>query len=156
MKKRPFLYLAFLGAICMIHLGTGRIAAQSSTPVSATATITSASGEERHLPNYDDMLGRVGLAPEQVVTVTLQFPANRAGKPVNAGSLDGGNVSLLDNASQLLIATNGTARFQFQADASPGLYRVIIQLEADTYRLEFYVLNLTHPEKNPARLTVVY
>jgi hypothetical protein len=85
MKKRPFLYLACLGAISMIHLGAGKIAAQSSTPVSAAATITSASGAERHLPSYDDMLGRAGLAPEQLVTVTIQFPKNTAGKPVSAG-----------------------------------------------------------------------
>jgi hypothetical protein len=140
----------------MIHLGAGKIAAQSSTPVSATATITSASGAKRELPSYDEMLGRAGLAPEQLVTVKLQFPTNTVGKSVNVASLDGGIVSLLDNATQLLIAANGTARFQFQADASPGLYRVMIQVEADTYRLEFYVLDLNHPERNPARLTIVY
>lgn len=156
MKKRPFLYLACLGAICMIHLGAGRVAAQSSTPVSAAATITSASGAERHLPSFDEMLGRAGLAPEQVVTVTLQFPTNTAGKLVRAASLDGGHVSLVGNAAQLLIAQDGKAQFQFQAGASPGLYRLFIELEADTYQLEFYVLNLNHPERNPARVTIVY
>jgi hypothetical protein len=60
------------------------------------------------------------------------------------------------NAAQLLIGEDGAARFQFHAGASPGLYRLMIQLEADTYQLEFYVLNLNHPEQNPARLQIVY
>jgi hypothetical protein len=140
----------------MIHLSAGQLAAQSSTPGSGLqATITSDSGAERYLLSYDYMLGRAGLAPEQLVTVTLQFPTKQAGKPVSAASLDGGKVSLTRDASELLIAENGEARFQFQGGASPGLYRLMIQLEADTYELEFYVLNLAHPELNPARLQIV-
>jgi hypothetical protein len=101
------------------------------------------------------MLGRAGLGPEQVVTVTLQFPEELKGKPVSVSSLDGGSVSSVDGESELKISEFGTAPFQFHAGRAPGLYRLIIMFGAAFYHLEFYVLDLQNTQRNPPRVQVV-
>lgn len=129
--------------------------AQSAPAVPVGVLVTSASGAERQLPGSDYMLGRAGLTPEQIVTVTLQFPEELKGKPVSVSSLDGGSVSSVDGASDLKISVDGTAPFQFHAGHQPGLYRLIIMLGPAFYHLEFYVLDLQNTQRNPPRVQVV-
>lgn len=89
---------------------------------------------------------RVGLDPNQVVTITLQFPVTRIGQPVAIQALDGGKVFL---GSNLGLSSNGALQFQFQANQEPGLTQVQVWLGSDEYGLQFYVFDPTHPERNP-------
>jgi hypothetical protein len=142
-------------AFAMTWLLPKTLSAQSpDIPISVL--VTSASGAERQLPGADYNLGRAGLNPEQVVTVTLQFPQqDLKGQPVSVSSLDGGSISSVDGASDLRITEFGTAPFQFHAGHQPGLYRLLIGFGTALYQLEFYVLDLQNTERNPPRVRVV-
>lgn len=128
-----------------------------SPDIPVSVLVTSASGAKRQLPGSNYMLGRAGLSPEQIVTVTLQFPRQQAGQLVSVSSLDGGAVSLLedDKSSALFVSEDGTAPFQFHAGHQPGLYRLIIMFGAAFYDLEFYVLDFQNTQRNPPRVQVV-
>lgn len=138
----------------MIYLQAEKNYAQAP-PETPTAVITSASGAARHLLSHQHILDRVGLGPNQVVTVTLQFPSDTQGKPVMVGALDGGGLTANVGMENLFVDEDGTVVFSFQAGAAPGLYRLIVQLGANDYRLEFYVLDLDHPQNNPPRVQIV-
>lgn len=146
---------AIAAAFAMTWLLPKTLFAQSSLVTPVGVLVTSASGAERQLPGSDYMLGRAGLSPEQVVTVTLQFPQDRKGQPVSVSSLDGGSLSSVDGASDLKVSEDGIAPFQFHAGHQPGLYRLVIVFGAAFYHLEFYVRDLQNTERNPPRVQVV-
>jgi hypothetical protein len=147
---------AIAAAFAMTWLLPKTLFAQSSPATPIAVLVTSASGAERQLPGADYNLGRAGLSPEQVVTVTLQFPQQTMkGQPVSVSSLDGGSLSSVDGASDLKVSEDGTAPFQFHAGHQPGLYRLIIGFGTALYHLEFYVLDLQNTERNPPRVRVV-
>ena len=105
--------------------------------------------------SHDRVVDRAGLGREQVVTVTLQFPTEMAGNPVMVAPIDGGQVTAFNGTNGLFVGNDGTVAFSFQAGRAPGLYRLIAQLGANDYRLEFYVLDPDHPDKNPPRVRIV-
>jgi hypothetical protein len=63
-----------------------------------------------------------GLAPNQVVTVTVQFGAQEVGQAVQASALDGGTLTVPNGG--LIVDQNGNVTFQFQVGAEFGLYQV--------------------------------
>lgn len=156
MKTRQLLSLTCIGAFSITYLGAGKIAAQSSIPGSALqATITSASGAERQLLSHDYVVDRVGLGPNQVVTVTLQFPSDLRGEPVALAPIDGGEVTADEGIENLIVGEDGSVSFSFQAGRGPGLYRLLVETGTIAYRLEFWVLDLTHAEKNPPHAQII-
>lgn len=156
MINKHLLYLACIGAIAILDFPPGKLAAQTISPGNwLSAVITSASGTERHLLTYDYIVERVGLGPNQVVTVTLQFPTAIRGKPVTVTPYDGGEATSDEGMENLVVGDDGMVSFSFQAGWSPGLYRLRVQLEAYDYQLEFWVLDLGNQQRNPPRLQVV-
>lgn len=155
MTTRKLFYSACIGAVATICLPAAKLAAQTASDATF-GVVTSASGQERHLRCHENVLDRVGLAPDQLVTVTLQFPLETMGNRVFVLPLDGGTVTTLDGSHAFIVGEEGTIAFAFRAPPPPGLYRVIAQLGEDDYRFQFYVLDLVHPERNPPRLQVVY
>lgn len=142
-------------AIAITWLSPKTLLAQSTPDIPVSVLVTSASGAERQLPGSDYNLGRAGLGPEQLVTVTLLFPQDTKGQPVSVSSLDGGSLSSVDGASDLKVSEDGTAPFQFQAGHQPGLYRLVVMFGAAFYHLEFYVLDPQNTQRNPPRVQVV-
>lgn len=155
-RKIP-LAAVIAAAFVMTWLLPKTLFAQLSPATAVGVLVTSASGAERQLPGSDYMLGRAGLSPEQLVTVTLQFPRQQAGQLLGVSSLDGGALSLLeeDKSSGLFVREDGTALFQFHAGHQPGLYRLVIMSGAAFYHLEFYVLDPQNTQRNPPRVQVV-
>lgn len=152
-KTIPFAAVA-VAAFVIFSSSPERLSAQSEETV--TAVVTSASGAERYLTAYDRDLGRAGLSPQQQVTVTIQFPQYLKGKLVTVAALDGGELRTVDSGPpELYVGEDGTAAFRFRGGVTPGLYRVLAQLEGIFYRLEFYVLDLAHTERNPPRVRIV-
>jgi hypothetical protein len=97
--------------------------------------------------SFQGITQKVGLHPNQVVTVALQFPVNRAGESVVVRPLDGGKAILPDRG--LVVGKDGSAKFDFQANATPGSSNVAIEIGGEEYGLQFYVLNDTNPSRNP-------
>ena len=60
-----------------------------------------------------------GLAPDQIVSVAVQFGAQKAGELIQGAALDGGMLSI--PAGGLTADANGNISFTFQAGHDPGL-----------------------------------
>jgi hypothetical protein len=116
------------------------------TDNSLSAVITSTNGRMIAPGSCRGVASRVGLDPNQIVTITLQFPLNRIGEPVALEPLDGG-VTIAPSTQTLSAA--GILQFQFQANRTPGLTQVRVRLGADDFGLQFYVFDSEHPENNP-------
>jgi hypothetical protein len=126
--------------------------APSSNEDALQVVITSARGRARHLRSHGKMADRVGLRPAQRVAITLQLPESYAGQPVDIGPLDGGEIVGREGTS---VRADGRFRCGFQAPSAPGLYRIFAQIGPEQYLLEFYVLDLVRPERNPPRVRIV-
>lgn len=116
------------------------------TDASLNAVITYGLGQTLIPGSYRGVTRRVGLDPNQVVTVTLQFPVTRTGEPVAIEPLDGGTIL---GPAKTHLSRTGALQFQFQANKEPGLTQVRVRLGSDEYGLQFYVFDPRYPEKKP-------
>jgi hypothetical protein len=94
---------------------------------------------------------KVGVQPQQVIDVTLQYPVGLAGRPLAVEPLDGGQV--LTTSQDLKIAAKGSATLQFKAGTSPGLYQVRVHYDAQAIALQFWVIDAAHLYNTPPVLT---
>ena len=104
----------------------------------------------KHGTDFDQL----GLNPGQTVNITVWFPAELAGQIIIAEPLDGGTLFIPETG--LVIATDGTVLFQFQAGDWPGACRVAVHQPDDQNLLNFWVIDLEHPENNPPGLPGAY
>jgi hypothetical protein len=140
-KKIPL-----LAALLLLGLNLSRLPAQSPVePSSGTLDViaTNGAGREKHLSSINGVVPTVMVRPDQVVPVTLQFPAGAAGTPVVAVPLDGGNIE----GDDLIVSATGEATFTFSPGAAFGRYRVLVRTPAERHLLEFYVVDSAHPPR---------
>jgi hypothetical protein len=137
MKRFPNLtrYLLFLR---ITLLPTSALFAQSPD---VTATVQFTNGQTIQTNDFSDP---IGVQPGETVTVTVQFAPNTVGEPTHVGALDGGRIS---NASSA-VSDQGIVSFTFQAAASPGLSRVVVQHGLRMLRMQFWALS-PNPQNNP-------
>jgi hypothetical protein len=154
---------ACIAAFAVIVLPAGQLPAQSLVEPAAigvslqNAIITSESGATRQLNTYLGLVGRLGLAPNQVVTVTLQFPEDLKNETVFVGLLDGGEINPRQlDPDPITIKAGGTASFIFQGGNAVGLYRLEVRVKEEEYRLEFRVIDPVNLQNNPPRLQILY
>lgn len=159
MTTKNILLAAGIGAIVAICFDIPGISAQTTvggnpdiseaalrTDESLPTVISHAKGEIR--PGSDHgITNLVGLHPNQVVTVTVQFPIAHAGAAATVEPLDGGLV--IATSGEHIVSGDGTLEFQFQANTNPGLSQVLLRVGTDEFGMRFYVLNPEHPERNP-------
>jgi hypothetical protein len=114
---------------------------------SIPVVINHGQGQETRVNVYRGVMQPVGLLPNQSVTVTLLFPASRAGTPVVAGLYDGGQVGAvappgtpISPVNAVVVAADGTLQFNFQPDQTSGLYRVLVTAGSSQYLLQFYAV----------------
>jgi hypothetical protein len=88
-----------------------------------------------------------GLAPDQVVNVTLQFGVQKAGQTIQATALDGGVLTIPNGG--LVADQNGNVAFQFQVGHDPGLYQVALRDDTHEMGVQFWVINSQAPAENP-------
>lgn len=88
-----------------------------------------------------------GLAPDQVVDVTVQFGTQKAGELIEGAALDGGVISIPQGG--LIADENGSVSFQFQAGHEPGLYQVALRDDTHEMGVQFWVINDQVPAENP-------
>jgi len=105
-----------------------------ATPPSAVrrATITFADGSSIAL-RARDRFRAIPLSAGELITIDAQLPAQMGNAPAFAQPLDGGE------ASEVVIAANGTTSFTFQVGNQPGLYRLFLGAFGRTATLEFEV-----------------
>ena len=153
MKKNNRLFIA-VAAFALIVFDTTSVFAQGAGFGAARAQepvqviVDSGNGQPKRRESLEGSIGPIGLPLGQPVTITLQFLRKRAGENVAIMSLDGAQV---DVPSPSTISSDGTVVFQFQAGATPGLYRVAIAGPGD-YELFLFAVDPNSPRPNaPAR-----
>jgi hypothetical protein len=133
-----------------ILLATHVWAASLPAPVSNSLEViaTNGDGNAEHNVSRDGRVPLVLVRPNQAVPVTLQFPSEKAGFPVAATALDGGEV----NEQRLIILPTGKLLFTFKPGVAPGRYRLLVQTPVERHLLEFYVVDPNNPiRKSSAR-----
>ncbi len=137
--------LALLAGICLLSLQAPSVLA--TPPVSGTTApsleviATNGAGKETHLQSLNGRVPLVLVRPNQVVPVTLQFPSEKAGFPVAATPIDGGEV----DGGRLVILPTGKVIFTFKPGPAPGRYRLLVQTPVEQHLLEFYVVDPNNP-----------
>jgi len=120
----------------------------AKTPaLDATATIDFGDNQSVTANSNGAIFDRVGLQPNQVVDVTVQFSPGAAGRTIIAEPLDGGRV--IGSTSKLVVAADGTLSFSFQAGHDPGVCQVSLHDGAQEVGLQFWVLDQQNPQENP-------
>jgi hypothetical protein len=106
-------------------------------------------------PNkHDTAFEQLGMRPQQIVTITVTFPAEFAGAAIYAEPLDGGSVT--GSEEGIFVGSDGTAVFQFQAGLWIGNSRISLHLSDDRNLINFWLVDTEHPENNPPGLPGVY
>jgi hypothetical protein len=108
-------------------------------------------GQEARVSINRGLMEPVGLLPNQAVTVTLFFPSSKAGAPVAISLYDGGQInppgSLPVTVQVHAVPATGLVQFNFQADRTPGLYRVLLSVGGNDYLLRFYAVKPGTPPR---------
>ena len=102
-------------------------------------------GKEKRLPSINGVVPMIMVRPNQVVPVTLQFPADKAGTPVALTPLDGGRI----NGGTPTVLPTGKVVLTFTPGVLPGRYRVMVYTPAEQHLLEFYVVDPANPPFRP-------
>jgi hypothetical protein len=146
-KKIMIIWFALFTAIATLCVAPGSLCGQTSA-IGATATIDFGNNQSVTATSNGAISDRVGLQPNQVVDVTVQFSADKAGRTIIVEPLDGGRV--IGAAKKLIVATDGTFSFRFQAGHDPGVCQISLHDGAHEMGLQFWVLNQQNPQENPS------
>ena len=107
-------------------------------------TISFSNGASVIFHSARDRFNPVGIFPGEAVDIDLAVSPSLAGTHLYLEALDGGAVT-----QDVVIAADGTAEMTFQAGMQVGLYRLMAVARGKTAMLQFWVLDLQHPENNP-------
>lgn len=88
----------------------------------------------------------VGVRPDQLVQVSVQYPVIKTGQVIVAEALDGGQVLV---QGPMVVGLDNTIRFQFRAAHTPGLNHIALRDGSRVLGLQFWVLDEVRPERNP-------
>jgi hypothetical protein len=126
-------------------LSVSPLPAQSTSQTSSGALevfTTNGANQEKRLRSDDGIVPLVLVRPNQVVPITLQFPADKAGTRVAATPLDGGRVT----GGTPTVLPTGRVVLTFSPGPAPGRYRIVVQTPGEQHLLEFYVAD---PNNHP-------
>jgi hypothetical protein len=142
-KLRHVLLSAVVCSLTAILLATHVWAASLPVPVSNSLEViaTNGDGNAEHNISREGRVPLVLVKPNQAVPITLQFPADRAGMPVSATPLDGGEV----DGGHLVVLPTGKVILVFKPGAGPGRYRLEVRTPLERHLLEFYVVDPSNP-----------
>ena len=155
MTAKKLVSIASAAAFAAVCCNSTTLSAQSAPPAadndkeSLQMVVNYGQGKEKKRHSHQGVMEPTGLALHQPATITLQFSKKKAGEAVTVSPLDGGKVTA--SWSNLSVLADGTVVFSFQADGTPGLYRLVVQLATETHELSFYAFDPDRPA-NPRRI----
>jgi len=141
MKAFFLICAAFTLCVCS---GVWQLRSQTTTDLSATVEYSN--GQSVTVTNSSEP---VGVAPSDIVHLTVNIPGTDPGERVSVGSLDGGRVISANN----VITGVGTFSLVFQATPNVGQNRVELRYGMRKLRLQFWVLDTANPQNNPPVIT---
>ncbi|MGI8891401.1 MAG: hypothetical protein ACR2G0_11540 [Chthoniobacterales bacterium] len=104
----------------------------------------------KHSTDFD----RLGVRAQQLLTLTVQFPAELVGQLIIAEPLDGGTLYAPEDG--LFIDGDGNVTFQFQTGDAFGACRVAVHQLTDQNFIQFWIVDPDHPENTPPDLPGSY
>lgn len=96
----------------------------------------------------------LGVLPQQMLTITVQFPSELSGQPMIVEALDNGALSVPEGG--LFVGEDGNVTFQFQVGNAFGACRIAVHQPDDSNFLQFWVVDPAHPENTPDGLPGAY
>lgn len=117
----------------------------------ASAVITYAANQSVTATMHKGSSDRIGLQPNQIVAVTVQLTGIQVGRQLSIQPLDGGK--LASSANRIVVGSDGTFSFRFQAGPRPGVSQLSIHDGEQEIGLQFWVLNTQDARCNPPVLT---
>ena len=158
MKKTPLGLVALTFVVSAFFVSANWAYAQSNdggiVSRALSATVDFGNNSVFQPAKSNTTFERLGLLPQQLLTITVQFPAELAGQIVIAEPLDGGTLSMPDGG--LFIGSDGAVTFQFQAGNAFGACRVAVHQPDDSNFIQLWVVDPAHPENTPPDLPGVY
>jgi hypothetical protein len=103
------------------------------------------------LASKDGIFDLVGIAPDQWVGVTVQYPLSETGHRITVEPLNGGYI-ISTLGTTMLVGVDGTIHFQFRVTHLPGLNYVALHDGPHELGLQFWVLDQQNPGRNPPNL----
>jgi hypothetical protein len=98
------------------------------------------------LSSKQGIFGLVGLSPDQLVQVTVQYSAPKTGRLIIAEALDGGQII---GQAIMVVGVDHAIHFQFRAAHATGFNHIALREGSRAVGLQFWVLDTQHPERNP-------
>jgi hypothetical protein len=98
--------------------------------------------------------GQLGMRPQQVLFITVQFPSELAGQRMIVEALDGGTLSIPEEG--VFVGSDGNVTFQFEAGDAFGECRIAVHQPDDTNLLQLWIVDPDHPENIPPDLAGIY
>lgn len=88
----------------------------------------------------------IGVNPDQLVQVTVQYSAAQTGRPIVGEALDGGQII---GQTTMIVGLDHAIHFQFRAAHSPGFNHIALRDGSREIGLQFWVRDQNHPDRNP-------
>lgn len=124
---------------------TTAVATTPAPDLTPTVTIGFANSPSVRTHGHGRHFGLLAIRPHETVNIQVQFAVEAAGASLLVHALDGGEARTPQAPT---VAADGTASFQFQAGAQPGLYRIVISGVGDSL-LQFWVPDPKNPNGDP-------
>jgi hypothetical protein len=140
---KSFFLICAAFALCVCN-GVWQLHSQTTTGPSATVEYSNGQSV-----TITDSSEPVGVAPNDIVHLTINIPGAGPGERVSVGSLDGGRVISHND----VITGVGTFSLVFQATPNVGQNRVELRYGTRKLRLQFWVLDIANPQNNPPVIT---
>jgi hypothetical protein len=115
-------------------------------PLRSSATFTFSDDSEISANSANGHFRLVGLHLNEVIDVTVLFPAGWENASLAIQPLDGG---ILTSPANTSIAEDGTASLRFQAGNLPGLYRIALISAGGHSILQFWVNDPGNQQVDP-------
>jgi hypothetical protein len=120
-----------------------------AVPESPIVTITFPNAKSVQDRSRGRQYGIVGIRPNEVVDIALEFSPQWAHRLLAIEALDGGRILAQRSAT---VAADGSASVRFQVGNDPGLYRLSITGAGAPALLRFWVPDPQNPRANPTVL----
>jgi hypothetical protein len=137
---KPFFLTCAAFALCICS--SPQLSGQTAN---LSATVQFSNGQTLAIDDFSDP---IGVQPNEIVSVTIQFDPSQAGEAIKVEPLDGGRVT----SKSSVVSEQGVAAFSFQADTSAGQNRVMVRHGSETLPVQFRVLS-SNPQNNPPVIT---
>jgi hypothetical protein len=123
-------------------------------PILALINSTTTPAGSVSITSREQVFERVGVLPNQVLDIVVQYPLTAVGHAITPEPLDAG--SLLAVVGPLIVGPDGKIHFQFQVPGDPGVCRVSLHdsIVPEETGLEFWIMDPANPDQNPPVLVL--